>query len=96
MNTTESISSFCSFKIYGRDSCPYTQRALSYMRKFNLPYQYQDKSKMPIAHEKQLTEEYNHHTVPAIFLQCHSPRKPDLFIGGSDEFLSFLQIFGLQ
>ncbi len=84
----------CSILIYGRDSCPYTQKALSYVRKYDIPHQYQERSTMTPAHEKQLTS-YNHNTVPAIFLQCDKGQ-PHLFIGGCDEFLSFLKIFGLQ
>jgi glutaredoxin len=87
--------SACTFLIYGRKGCPYTQKALTHLDKYQLPYQYQERSQMPPAHETQLTEDYNHHTVPAIFLQCKA-REPYLFIGGCDEFLSFLQIFGLK
>ena len=86
--------SSCSFIIYGRDSCPHTQKAKSYAEKYKLPFEYKARSEIAEAHEKQLTT-YNHNTVPAIFLQCDKGQRY-LFIGGCDEFLSFLKIFGLQ
>jgi len=91
---SDSNISFCSFIIYGRDECPHTQKALLNVRKHNLPHQYQARSAMIPAHEKQL-KSFNHNTVPAIFLQCKRGRRY-LFIGGCEEFLSFLKIFGLN
>lgn len=89
---THTITMTCFLLVYGRDSCGYTQKALSLVQNHKILHQYRQRSEMAPAHEKQLTE-YNHYTVPAIFLQC-KPGQRYLFIGGYDEFLSFLKIFG--
>jgi glutaredoxin len=83
--------SSCKFIIYGRDGCGYTKIARDHMENYNLSHEYRDESTIEKSHENQL-QPYNHRTVPKIFLQC---TRNSYFIGGCNEFLSLLRIFGL-
>jgi glutaredoxin len=75
------------YLIYGRSSCPYTQRALTYAKSHNLPHKYVDltKSRMSQSHRAKVRAQ-KHMTVPAIFVSVGNNRYK--FVGGSENFIS--------
>lgn len=63
--------------VYGSDSCPYTQKVLTYLKQNNLPHTYHSVSRED---RPTLTERTGgHSTVPAVY-------NYGTFVGGSDDF----------
>ena len=64
--------------IYHKAYCPYCRGVINHLKDNEIPFEAIDVTTKPKLY-KQLKEEYDHHTVPMIFID-------DEFIGGSEDF----------
>lgn len=85
---TKSKSAPKEYLIYGRSSCPYTQRALAHAKTQKLKHKYVDVTQTPMSKSHKATVKRNNHsTVPAVFVSIgNSTKKRYKFVGGSDRF----------
>lgn len=70
-------------EIYGREGCPYCEKAVEYASVNDLLYTYYDITKEPVLREAMLKRNPSAKTVPQIFIDNKS-------VGGYDDMINLL------